>query len=212
MEQLCLLVKPGEPVIDSFVSGDCKFGFVEMRTVTEANNAMQMSGVMCYGRPVRVGRPVDYVALSLEVLMQCAGTGILGNEGDLGVVTGVVSSLIQDGPDIESATEVVVIKHMMSPAELACDAECQEIAEDTIAKCEQDFGKVVCLIICRPGQAHVPLEFVGQCLVQFAEVSSAIKAAQGLNRVKFDARTVYTEFAEVSIMGKLQGLFPDQPV
>ena len=36
----------------------------------------------------------------------------------------------------------------------------------------------VCLIICRPGQAHVPLEFVGQCLVQFAEVSSAIKAAQ----------------------------------
>ena len=26
-------VKPGEPVIDSFVSGDGKFGFVEMRTI-----------------------------------------------------------------------------------------------------------------------------------------------------------------------------------
>ena len=28
-----IIVKPGEPVIDSFVSGDGKFGFVEMRTI-----------------------------------------------------------------------------------------------------------------------------------------------------------------------------------
>jgi hypothetical protein len=36
-------------------------------------------------------------------------------------------------------------------AELACDAECRDIAHDTITKCEKDFGRVVCLIICRPG-------------------------------------------------------------
>ena len=59
--------------------------------------------------------------------------------------------------------------------QLACDAECKEIAEDTIAKCEDDFGPVVCLFICRPGQAHVPPHLVGQCIIQFADVESAIK-------------------------------------
>ena len=44
-----------------------------------------------------------------------------------------------DGPDIESATEVVVIKHMMSPAELACDAECQ------VCVCVYDC---VCVCVC----------------------------------------------------------------
>jgi hypothetical protein len=33
MQQMFLTVKPGDPVIDSFVSGDGKFGFVEMRTI-----------------------------------------------------------------------------------------------------------------------------------------------------------------------------------
>jgi hypothetical protein len=38
-----LTVKPGDPVIDSFVSGDGKFGFVEMRTIQEATNALSMT-------------------------------------------------------------------------------------------------------------------------------------------------------------------------
>eukprot|EP00961_Rhodomonas_salina_P174565 2354622-Rhodomonas_salina.1 len=49
MQQLALTVKPGDPVIDSFLSTDGKFGFVEMRTVAEANNALAMTGIDCFG-------------------------------------------------------------------------------------------------------------------------------------------------------------------
>ena len=50
MQQMFLTVKPGEPVIDSFVSSDGKFGFVEMRTIQEATNALSMTGADCFGR------------------------------------------------------------------------------------------------------------------------------------------------------------------
>ncbi|KAJ1480731.1 hypothetical protein T484DRAFT_1809665 [Baffinella frigidus] len=61
MQQMFLTVKPGDPVIDSFVSTDGKFGFVEMRTIQEASNALSMTGVELMGRAIRVGRPADYV-------------------------------------------------------------------------------------------------------------------------------------------------------
>ena len=87
-------------------------------------------------------------------------------------------------------------------------AECSDIAEETIAKCEEEFGRIVCLMICRPQQQNVPRELVGQCLVQFEDVPSAIKAAQGLNHAKFDDRLVETSFADVAVMARLQGLLP----
>jgi hypothetical protein len=199
MIQLLLVVKVGEPVIDTFLSSDGKFGFVEMRTVAEATNALHMSGITFFGRVIRVGRPADYVPLSLDLIAQCSGmcacvyvygglhiqahacvgnqenihayvhtrtrthahthahtnhthstslshvslsptttpplslslnasllhthvrthtgSGILGNPSDLGVPeVGYVPNL---GPDVSCATEVVVIKHMMSPVSLS---------------------------------------------------------------------------------------------
>ena len=58
-----------------------KFGFVEMRTIAEANNALSMSGVEFMGRPIRVGRPADYTPPTPEMILQCEGTGILGTPG-----------------------------------------------------------------------------------------------------------------------------------
>ena len=64
-----------------------------------------------------------------------------------------------NGPDESKATEVVVIRNMMSDDDLANDDECKDIAEgqcvpvplsdlrlcclpDTISKCEEEYGKV----------------------------------------------------------------------
>jgi hypothetical protein len=84
---------------------------------------------------------------------------------------------------------------MMSEAELADDNECKEIAEDTVDKCNGDFGKVVALVIARPGRDGVDADTVGKVFVQFEDKQSAIKAAQGLNDVKFDDRVVKTDFS-----------------
>ena len=125
MVQLGLVVKEGEPVIDSFVSSDGKFGFVEMRTVAEASNAMAMSGLDFAGRPVRIGRPADYIPITPDVIQQCQGTGILGlpddtddsSACDAAAATGVTSGPVA-GPDVTNATEVVVIKDMITPAKV----------------------------------------------------------------------------------------------
>jgi hypothetical protein len=63
------------------VAGAGKFGFVEMRTIAEANNALSMCGVDFMGRPIRVGRPADYVPPTPDMILQCEGTGILGTPG-----------------------------------------------------------------------------------------------------------------------------------
>ena len=210
MQQMALVVMPGEPVIDVFVSSEGKFGFVEMRTIAEASNALLMTGADCFGRAIRVGRPADYAAPPPELLQQCEGSGLLGTPEDIsaGGAARDLYGLEGAGPDIRKATEVVAIKYMISDAALACDAECRDIAEETIAKCEEEFGRIVCLMICRPQQQNVPRELVGQCLVQFEDVPSAIKAAQGLNHAKFDDRLVETSFADVAVMARLQGLLP----
>ena len=51
------------------------------------------------------------------------------------------------------------------------------------------------IVIVRAGREGVAPELVGKCLVEFADVESARKAATGLNRVKFDDRVVATDFA-----------------
>ena len=63
-----------------------KFGFVEMRTIAEANSALSMCGVEFMGRPIRVGRPADWVPPTPDMILQCEGTGILGTPGDGGWV------------------------------------------------------------------------------------------------------------------------------
>ncbi len=196
MQQLALVVKPGDPVIDSFLSTDCKFGFVEMRTIAEANNALAMSGVEYFGRPIRVGRPADYQPPTPELIKQCEGTGILGAPGDQGVTGAIpIPAMLNDGPDMTQATPVMVIKNMMSEAELNDDQECAEIAEDTVDKCETDFGKVVTIIIARPGREGIhDVNLFGRCFVQFEDVEAAKKAASGLWHVKFDDRVVETGF------------------
>lgn len=103
MQQLALTVKPGEPVIDSFVSSDGKFGFVEMRTIQEATNALNMSGADCFGRPIRVGKPADYVPPDAALITAAMGSGLLGTPGDEGVGVGEFNT----GPDMSKVLSVL---------------------------------------------------------------------------------------------------------
>jgi hypothetical protein len=108
MQQMFLTVKPGEPVIDSFVSGDGKFGFVEMRTIQEATNALSMTGADCFGRPIRVGKPADYVPPDAQLIQAAMGSGLLGTPGDEGV-----GEFAQGGPDLSKVG-------LFSPVYIVC--------------------------------------------------------------------------------------------
>uniref|UniRef100_A0A7S1DRX3 RRM domain-containing protein n=1 Tax=Hemiselmis andersenii TaxID=464988 RepID=A0A7S1DRX3_HEMAN len=98
----------------------------------------------------------------------------------------------------------------MSPAELADDTECKEIAEETKDKCEEDFGKVVHIIIARPGREGLAEEHGGVCFVRFQDEEGAKKAATGLWHLKFDDRVVETDFLGVENFEALAALYPEQ--
>ena len=106
---------------------------MELRSIQEATNALAITGVELMGRPIRVGRPADYVVPTEETIRVCMGTGILGVPGDAGVELGVLGApAMAPGPpepDMSKATRVVLIKNMLSEAELGDDNECKEIAE-----------------------------------------------------------------------------------
>ena len=186
-----------------------KFGFIELRTIAEANNSLNLSGADFMGRPIRVGRPADYVTPTPEIIRQCEGTGILGTPGDLGV-TFAVPGVAPSGPDMAAATRVVVLRNMLSDAELSNEAECAEIIDDTLAKCAEDFGPVLAMVIARPGRDGLPEDCVGKVFLEFEQLEDAKKAAQGLNRVKFDDRIVETAFHEEGAMATLKALYPEQ--
>ena len=70
--------------------------------------------------------------------------------------------------------------------------------------------QVVALVIVRPGKEGVDADEVGKVFVEFGDVEICKKAATGLNNVKFDDRTVETDFDSTETMEKLKGLFPEQ--
>ena len=127
-----------------------------------------------------MGKPADYVPPDAALIATAMGSGLLGTPGDEGVGAFPAAA----GPDLSKATTVLLIKNMLSDSELGDEGECKEIAEDTIQKCNEDFGKVSALIIVRPGKEGLPdgVE-TGKVYVEFADIESCKKAASGLNQV-----------------------------
>eukprot|EP00922_Rhytidocystis_sp_ex-Travisia-forbesii_P063340 GHVS01094246.1.p1 GENE.GHVS01094246.1~~GHVS01094246.1.p1 ORF type:complete len:566 (+),score=98.77 GHVS01094246.1:118-1815(+) len=53
---------PGPSVIKVWISTDSHYAFVELRTIQEASNAMQLNGLSCLGIALRIGRPKTFPA------------------------------------------------------------------------------------------------------------------------------------------------------
>lgn len=90
---------------------------------------------------------------------------------------------------VNSFCPQVLLKNMMTEAEMNDEEECKDIMQDTREKCMEDYGSVVSVLCARAG-TECPAERVGQVFVRFGDVGTAIRAAQGLHNVKFDGRVV----------------------
>ena len=64
MQQVGLTNAPGNPIVTTRLSG--KFAFVEMRTIDEANNALNMNGIPFMGQSLRIGRPSKYTGPMIQ--------------------------------------------------------------------------------------------------------------------------------------------------
>lgn len=54
-----------------------------------------MTGADCFGRPIRVGKPADYVPPDGPLIQAAMGSGLLGAPGDEGV-----GDFVASGPDM----------------------------------------------------------------------------------------------------------------
>ncbi|EKX72563.1 conserved hypothetical protein [Theileria equi strain WA] len=51
---------PGNPCLKGWISSDSHYAFIELRTMEEASNCMQLTGLNCMGYNIRVNRPKTY--------------------------------------------------------------------------------------------------------------------------------------------------------
>mgnify|MGYP002631625525 CR=1 FL=1 len=55
--------KEGDPVLDIMLGTESKFGFVEFRTIAEANSCMALNNIELGGKQLRIERPRDYAPM-----------------------------------------------------------------------------------------------------------------------------------------------------
>jgi hypothetical protein len=75
MIQLKLIVQPGNPIINTWLSSDAHYAFCEFRTIEECNAALNLNGISVGPTQLRIGRPKNYTGPQPTVGM---GIGALG--------------------------------------------------------------------------------------------------------------------------------------
>jgi RNA recognition motif-containing protein len=192
MLQVGLAIMPGNPINACRVNG--KFAFIELRTVKEAENALNLNNIPYMGAMLRVGRPSKYNGpvtnhgnwedilakyMSGELILPQGGAGMSAGAGAGMSVSAVTST--------SPVTKVVELKNMLTSEDLQSDQSYEEILEDTKDECSQ-FGALKSTVIPRTG--------VGACKIflEYLSTEDAAKAIQGLAGRTFDGRKVEADY------------------
>lgn len=211
----------GEPVLDAMVDGGGKYGFIELRTVAEANSCLALNGIEFGGRALKVERPRDWAPVPMEMMAELSNAGVLGKinkeemaaansamaqaTASLNLLTAAQAPPQLAAPPPVAMTRVLMLANMVTEAEMENAQEVHEIKEDAKLECGK-YGLVLAVVIPTPATSHLlskaphlhPSMVVGKVFVQFAEVSGAAGAQAALHGKKFDGREVQaTSFDEV---------------
>jgi len=187
MEQVGLAIMPGNPINACRVNG--KFAFVELRTVKEAENALNLNNIPYMGAMLRVGRPSKYNGQvtnhgNWEDILARFMSGELALPGNnSGGGAGTTSNA---GAGTER-TRVVEIKHLVTMADLQSDQDYDEIMEDTKDECSQ-FGSLKSVVIPRSGPGAT------KTFLEYLAVEDASKAIAELAGRTFDGRKVEASY------------------
>lgn len=190
MEQVGLTIMPGNPINACRVNG--KFAFIELRTVKEAENALNLNNIPYMGAMLRVGRPSKYNGPVTshgnweDILAKyMSGELVLPSQQQQGAGAGAgvsAAAVVSTTP-----TKVVELKNMLTHEDLQSDQSYEEIMEDTKDECSQ-FGALKSMIIPRtgPGACKIFLEYL--------TIEDAAKAISGLAGRTFDGRKVEADY------------------
>jgi len=184
MLKVGLTTQDGNPIVTTRLSG--KFAFVELRTIEETNNMLNLNGIPYMGQNLRIGRPVKYNGpvvphLDWNELLAKFVNGELQGKGGAGTPGGPAAG---GAP----STRVIRLENMVTAEELQNDEEYNDIVEDTKEECAK-FGQVVSIAVPRNGEPGT-----GFLFVEFADTTCTEKASAALHGRTFDGRRVVVTF------------------
>jgi splicing factor U2AF subunit len=191
MEQVGLTIMPGNPINACRVNG--KFAFIELRTVKETENALNLNNIPFMGAMLRVGRPSKYNGPVTKhgnwediLAKYMSGELVLPNQAAASsrASTNVTTQSVEN---VGFTSRVVELKNMLTLGDLESDEEYQDIMEDTKDECSQ-FGSLKSVVVPRsgPGATKIFLEYLTK--------EDAAKAIAGLAGRTFDGRKVLAAF------------------
>lgn len=207
--------KEGDPVIESMLGSEGKYGFIEFRTIAEATSCMALNNIELGGKQLRVERPRDYAPMPPSMLDSLREAGVLGNttiapdgqdllSGNQATpsVGATIASLVPStnalAPlDVTSPSPVLVLDHMVTLAEASSASEMAEVLEDAKGECER-HGKITSAFAPKLGTSSEAAAL--KVYVRFETSESAVAAARALHGKQFDGRTVIATFADESTL------------
>eukprot|EP00553_Chaetoceros_curvisetus_P006679 CAMPEP_0204620510 /NCGR_PEP_ID=MMETSP0717-20131115/6531_1 /ASSEMBLY_ACC=CAM_ASM_000666 /TAXON_ID=230516 /ORGANISM="Chaetoceros curvisetus" /LENGTH=352 /DNA_ID=CAMNT_0051634733 /DNA_START=26 /DNA_END=1084 /DNA_ORIENTATION=+ len=194
MEQVGLSIMPRNPINACRVNG--KLAFIELRTMKEAENALNLNNIPYMDAMLRVGRPSKYTG---PVSQHGNWEDILAKymSGELTLPNGGSSGAAASGTTTQAVatSRVVELKNMLNMDDLQSDTDYDEVLEDTKDECSQ-FGSLKSVIIPRTGVGATKI------FLEYVTKEDAGKAIAGLEGRTFDGRRVQaayfpeTKFAE----------------
>lgn len=193
LQQVGLTIMPGNPINTCRVNG--KFAFIELRTVKEAENALNLNNIPFMGAMLRVGRPSKYTG---KVTPHGNWEDILAKymSGELTLPQQAGGAPTAPAPSASASSCVVELKNMLTHDDLRDDTEYEEIMEDTKEECSQ-FGALKSVVIPRSGPG------VTKIFLEYLTKEDAAKAIAGLAGRTFDGRKVEAAyFPEDKFSGK----------
>lgn len=175
MQQVGLTTQPGNPLLTTRLSGK-QFAFVELRSIEETNNALNMNGIPYMGMNLRVGRPSKYNGPPVPHL----------DWNDL--LAKYMAGELKPPPAAKPPTKVICMSNMVTGEMLTDDTDYKEILEDTREECNS-FGNVISITIPRNDQPGT-----GMVFVEYSDTAAATKASEALTGRTFDGRRVEVEY------------------
>jgi len=171
------------PITDVRVNS--KFCFVELRSIEEATNALNLNGIPFAGQALNIKRSSKHDA-SLGPLPSAHHTwdSLLASwmSGELKVVTS------------GAPTRVLCVTNMVAAADLQSEDQFDDLIEDTLDECKQ-YGKVRSVFVERAqAQEAVAKGGAGRLFVETESVEDAQRVCVALKGRCFDTRTVDVKF------------------
>lgn len=192
MEKMGLSSAPGNPVIHCRVSP--RFAFIELRTIEETANCINISGIPFMGQSLKLSRPTKYAGPSLPYY---EWDDLLARW-----MTGELKLQTAGHP-----SPVIRLTNMVVSSDLDSAESHADVVQDTTDECSQ-YGSVVRVIIPRPGDlaSHVA---VGKVFVEMESIEQAKAVLVALKGRTFDGRIVDAKFFPLDKL--LRGDFSDPP-